>query len=125
MQRESISELLGQVAHNSATLVRNEIELAKQELREALKSISNGIILMAVGGVFAFAAFLTFCAAVVIGLTSVMTPGVAALVTGIALVVIAGIIAYIGLRQLKKSHLAPQKTIETLKETKKWLKEMT
>ena len=125
MQRESISELLSQVAHNSATLVRNEIELAKQELRESLKSISSGVILIAVGGVIAFAAFLTFCAAIVIGLSNVMTPGIAALVTGIALVVIAGIVAYIGLRVIKKSHLAPQKTIETLKETKKWLKEMT
>lgn len=125
MQRESISELLGQIAHNSATLVRNEIELAKAEIREALKRISSGVIFMAVGGVIAFSALLVFCAAIVIGLSSVMGPGLAALLTGVLLAVVAGILAFVGLRLVKKAHLAPDQTIQTLKETKRWLKEMT
>jgi hypothetical protein len=50
---------------------------------------------------------------------------VAALVTGLALAAIGGAAAFFGVRTLKNTKLKPEETIQTLKEDKEWLKEMT
>jgi VIT1/CCC1 family predicted Fe2+/Mn2+ transporter len=106
-QRESLTELLKQLANNSAAVVRNEIELVIQEIREKGRDVRSGVLTVTAGAVICFAAFLSLCAAVFIELTSYMTPVFAALVTGAALALIGVIIAFIGYRQLRKSILKP------------------
>ena len=125
MSRESIGELIGQLANNSAALVRDEIALAKQEMSEKVKSFRSGVVTVAVGAVVGFLAVLTLTAAAVIGLAHVMDAGYAALIVGGALAIIGGIIAYNGMNRLKQTSLKPEQTIETLEEDKEWLKELT
>ncbi len=125
MPRESFGELLSQLANHSASLVRDEIELAKQEMREKLHTLSRGAITLVIGVALAWMALLALCAAVVIALSTYIGPGIAALVTGLGLAVIGGVIAFVGFRQLKKTGLKPEKSIRSLKEDKEWLKEMT
>ena len=48
LPRESFGELLGQLANNSAALVRDEIELARQEMSEKVTVLRSGIIMAAV-----------------------------------------------------------------------------
>jgi VIT1/CCC1 family predicted Fe2+/Mn2+ transporter len=50
---------------------------------------------------------MSFCAALIIGLSSYMAPVMAALVTGAALALIGVVIAVIGYRRLKKSIFKP------------------
>jgi len=114
MQRESFGELLGQLVSHSASLVRDEIKLAKQEMLEELQSFRSGAITLVIGAALVWIALLSLCAAVVIGLSVFMGPGMAALVTGAGLVVVGGTIAFIGLRQLKKTMLKPEKTIRSM-----------
>jgi len=102
-QRDSLSELLGQLADNSATVVHDEIELVIQEIREKMTAGRSGVITVFIGAGIGFVAFMCLCAALIIGLTSYMTLIMASLVTGAALVLVGGIIAFIGCRQLKKS----------------------
>ncbi|BCS54821.1 phage holin family protein [Geobacter sp. SVR] len=123
MPNETLGELLGQLATKSATLMRDEIELAKQEARESLTAVAGGSLLIAIGAVVGFCAFLILCLAVVFALASRMPPGVAALVTGLALALAGGLLAVAGVARLKKTSLKPRKTIQTLKEGKQWLKE--
>ena len=125
MQRESFGELLGQLVSHSASLVRDEVKLAKQEMLEELLSFKSGAITLVIGAALVWIALLTLCAAVVMGLSAFMGPGMAALVTGAGLVVIGGVIAFVGFRQLKKTTLKPEKSIRSLKEDKGWPKEMT
>lgn len=126
MERErSFGELLSRLAGNSAALVRDEIELAKQEMSEKVASLRSGFTILVVGAILAFLALMTLCAAAVIGLASFMGAGLAALIVGAALAVIGGAIAFIGLRQIKNTNMKPDKTIRTLKEDKEWLEEMT
>lgn len=101
-QRESFSELLGQVAKNSAALVHDEIQLVVQRIREKVKAALSGVLLIVTGAVISFAAFMCLCAALIIGLTSYMSPVVAALATGVAFTLVGVVIAVIGYRQLKK-----------------------
>ena len=101
-QRESLTELLRQLASTSAALVHYEIELLIQGIREKVRAARSGVLLVATGAVIGFAAFMSLCAALIIGLTSYMAPVIAALVTGAALALMGVVIAFIGYRQLKK-----------------------
>jgi len=102
--RESFSELLGQLANSSAAVVHDEIELVIQGVRERVTAFRSGVLTVATGAAVGFAAFLSLCAALIIGLTSYMAPAVAALVTGGALAFIGVVIVFIGFKQLKKSN---------------------
>jgi VIT1/CCC1 family predicted Fe2+/Mn2+ transporter len=106
-QRESFSELLGQLASHSAAVVHDEIELVIQGIREKVTAVRRGVLTVLTGAVISFGAFMSLCAAVIIGLTSYMAPVLAALVTGAALSLIGVVIGVIGYRQMKKSILKP------------------
>ena len=96
---------MGQLANNSAAMVHDEIELVIQGIREKVRAVRSGVLTVATGVVVSFAAFMSLCAALIIGLTSYMAPVIAALVTGAALALIGVLIAFIGYKQLKKSIL--------------------
>jgi VIT1/CCC1 family predicted Fe2+/Mn2+ transporter len=104
-QRESFTELLGQLANNSATVFHDEIELVIQRIREKVRAARSGILTVATGAAICFAAFISLCAALIIELSSYITPVMAALVTGAALVLIGVVIALIGYKRLKRSIL--------------------
>src|SRR5918912_3121153 len=109
--RESFGELLGELASNSAALVRDEIELAKQEMREKVSVSRSGAVTIAVGGLLAFVALLTLTAAAVAGLAHVMDTALAALIVGVVLAAVGGSIAFMGIGRLKRTSLKPQQTI--------------
>jgi VIT1/CCC1 family predicted Fe2+/Mn2+ transporter len=102
-QRDSFTELLGQLANKSAAVVRDEIELVIQGVREKVRANRSGVLTVATGAVISFVAFMSFCAALIIGLSSYMAPVIAALVTGTALALIGAVIALIGYKKLNKS----------------------
>ena len=104
-QSDSFTELLGQLANNSAAVVHDEIELVIQGIREKVRAVRSGVLIVATGAVIGFAAFMSLCAALIIGLTFYMAPVIAALVTGAALALIGVVIAFIGFKQLKKTIL--------------------
>ena len=117
IKRESITELVGQLAANAAAVFHDEIELVIQGILEKVKVVRSGVLTVATGAIISFAAFMSLCAAVIIGLTSYMTPVIAALVTGAALALIGVGIAFIGYKKLKKS-VTIKNRASTLKEDK-------
>ena len=125
IQRDSFGELIGDLANNSAALVRDEIQLVKQEMREKLESFRAGVVTVAIGGVVLLIATFVLVAAAVIGLGYLIGHGWAALIIGGVLALVGGITAMVGLGQLKRTSLKPEQTIETLQEDKEWLKELT
>ena len=106
-QRESIYDLFGQLANHSAAVVRDEIELVVQGIREKVTAVRSGVLTVVTGVFISVAAFMSFCAALIIGLSSYMAPVMAALVTGAALASVGVVIAVIGYRRLKKSIFKP------------------
>lgn len=123
--RETFGDLLTRLATASAGLVRDEIDLAKQEMREKIKSFRTGIVLVSIAALFGIIAIFTLDAALVIGIGKVIGFGLSALAVGIAVAIIAGIFAGIGISQFKKTKLKPEETIQSLKEDREWLKKIT
>ena len=124
MGRESLTELLGELANESSALVRDEIALAKQEMNERIVGLRAGAILTAVGSCVGLLALLTLTAAAVIALAPVVGLLYSALIIGGALLVIGGIVISLGMSRLKHTSLKPEQTIETMRENKEWLKEL-
>jgi len=125
LPRESFGELLGDLANNSAALVRDEIELARQEMAEKVTELRSGVTTAATGFVIGLVALLTLTAAAVIGLAQLVGAGYSALIIGAVLAIAGVITASTGLGQIKRTRLKPRQTIETLEENKEWLKELT
>jgi hypothetical protein len=94
---------LEQLANNSAAMVRDEIQLVIQGIREKIAAFRTGVITLVIGAVIIFTAFMSLCAALIIGLTYYMSPLIAALVTVAVLALVGGIIAYTGYKQLQKA----------------------
>ena len=124
-RRESLTELIGDLASQSAGLVRDEMALAKQELSEKIASLRSGAITLVFGASFALSAFLVLCAAAVAGLAEYMKVWQAALIVGGLLAIVAGIAVTLGINRLTQTNLKPQKTINSLEENKEWLKEIS
>lgn len=125
LPRESFGQLLSQLATHSAALVRDEVALARQEMRESARSLRMGIVTLAIGALIGWIALATLAAAAVIGLANLMNPEYAALIVGGALAVVGGGVAMVGINRLKRTSLTPEQTMQTLEEDKQWLKELT
>lgn len=124
LESESISELLSKFLQGFGRMLNQEMELAKTELsQKASRAIMAGALL-AVGGAVMFAGFLALVATAVVAVWTVLPLWLSALLIGIIILVIGAIIVMIGIRQLKKSDLKPQETIETLREGFRWMKSM-
>ena len=125
MQRETFGELLSELASNSSDLIRDEIQLAKQEMKEKLVEFKAGAILLTIASVIGLTAILTLTAAAVIGLMRYVGAGYAALIVGGVLAIIGCALAFAGVGKIKSINLRPEQTMETLQEDKRWLKELT
>jgi O-antigen ligase len=106
-------------------LVRDEVALARQEIRENLKTVQAAVMVIAMGGVLALASLLTLCAAVVLVLAEYLKPWQSALAVGLVLAISASVLIFRGILQLKHTRLRPEQTIETIEENKEWLREIS
>lgn len=120
----ALGQLFSDLVRETSTLARQEVQLAKAELRQSAEQAGRSIAAMLVGGAVAYAGFLAILAAVILGLGEL---GVAwwlsALIVG---VVVAGIGYFMISRAragLQPENLAPRETIESLKEDRAWVKE--
>lgn len=120
----SIGELFGDLMQQTGTLVRQEMKLATTELSDKASRVGKDIGALAVGGAVAYAGFLALLAAIIIGLGQLGLPWwIAALIVGVVVVAIGGLMVQKGLTALKHQNMMPQQTITSLKEDQTWAKE--
>lgn len=122
---QSFRDLLTRLANESAALVRDEIDLAKQEIAEKIKAWRSGLIAIAAASMLGLLGLMSLCAAAIAGLAKVIGPALSALVIGVALAIIGGVVFRGALQHLKRTGLKPEQTIRTLREDKEWLKNVT
>jgi uncharacterized membrane protein YqjE len=118
----SIGDLFRQLAQDSTTLIRQEVALAKVEMRENMKSAARDVTMIVVGVVVAFIGALVLTAFLVILLGSLLANyWLSALIVGLLFTIIGGGLAYSNLNSLRASELKPEQTIDSLKEDKQWI----
>jgi hypothetical protein len=125
----SFARLLKDLTSDSRTLLQKEIELAKAEMSEKASRIGRNLGYLAVGGLVAFAAFLTLLGAASYGLMEALDERIpssvaiwlAPLIVGAVVAIVGGALVASALSTLRNEGLAPRKTLDSLQENKQWL----
>lgn len=118
----ALGDLIRALAQDSATLVRQEVALAKAELQDNVKSVARDVAMVAVGGVLALIGVLVLIAFLVIAVGDAVDEyWLGALIVGAVFLLIGGLLAKSNLNKLKHESVAPTRTLETIKEDKQWL----
>jgi uncharacterized membrane protein YqjE len=118
----SLGDLFKQLAQDSATLVKQEVALAKVEMRENLRSAGKDAAMIAVGGGLLLVGLLVLTGFLVAALGDLLDNyWLGALIVGLLFAVIGAVLAKKNLENLKRDSLGPEQTIQTLKEDKRWL----
>ena len=119
----SLGPLFSQLAQDSSALIRQEIALAKAEVRHSISQTTSGAVkvgvaaaLLSVGGLV-LTAFLVLLLGELLG-----NYWLSALIVGAVFTVIGAFLALAGIRRLKEVQVAPQETIETLRADRDWAK---
>ena len=110
----SVGQLLGEISGDISTLMRQEVELAKSEIRQSAQRASKGTGLLAGAAVGGHMVLLFLSIAVWWGLGNAIGRGWSALVVAVIWAIIAAIMASMGRSQLKAVQGLP-KTTDTAK----------
>jgi uncharacterized membrane protein YqjE len=110
----SIGELLSDISTDISTLMRQEVELAKAELRQSATKAGKGAGMLGGSVVFAHLALLFLALACWWGLGNAIGRGWAGLVVTAALALIAAVLALVGRKEVQSVTGLP-KTASTVK----------
>ncbi|MGJ9404851.1 phage holin family protein [Nesterenkonia aurantiaca] len=115
-EHESLGSLMSQVSDDLSTLIRQEIALAKAELRETAKNAGKGAGMFGGAGIAGHFVllFLSIALWAALGATAIGTAWSAVIVAAIW-AIIAAVLAVLGKKNLEQAQGAPH-TTETLKE---------
>jgi len=117
----SLGDLLGEVMRDVSTLMRQEVALAKAELKESATRAGKGAGLMGGAGYAALMAVFFLSLALWWALGTLIGGGWSGVVVAVIWALIALVLFLVGRNQLKRVEGAPQ-TVETLKEIPDTLK---
>jgi hypothetical protein len=92
-QDAGVVELVGQLSEQVSRLVRDELQLAQAELKAKGTAAGIGVGLFGGAGIVAAYGLGVLIAAAVLGLATVIDAWLAALIVGVAVLAIAGILA--------------------------------
>ncbi|MEV6597766.1 phage holin family protein [Actinoplanes sp. NPDC051346] len=121
----SVGELIGNISDDLSQLFRQEVELAKAELKQEAAKAGKAAGMLGGAGFAGYLAVVLLSLALVFGLGNVMDLGWAALIVAV-LWGVAGAVLYVtGRKQLKTVDPMPRRTVDTLKEDAQWLKNPT
>ena len=112
---------LGALVNNLTTqipdLIRNEIRLAQAEVAQKGKAAGIGIGMFSAAGLLAFYGLAVLIATAILALALVLDAWLAALIIGVVLLVIAGIVALVGKKKVAEAGPPkPERAIEGVKE---------
>lgn len=121
--REPLGDLIRDLGQDGTELVRQEINLARIEIKEAAGRIGSGaagaVVWAGVAliGALALTAFLIL----VIGNALDGAYWAGALIVGAVFVLLGGLMAWRSVKKIRETDLKPEETISTLKEDRRWL----
>ena len=122
---QSVGELIGEVSRDFSTLMRQELELAKAEIKTEVAKTGKAAGMLGGAGFAGYLAVVLLSFAAVFGLANVMDAGWAALIVAVVWGVIGAALYATGRNRLKTVDPMPRRTVDTIKEDARWLKNPT
>jgi len=121
-----LADLVRDLSQQGATLVRQEIELARSELAAKARQGMRGAALLGGAGVLALAGVGAVVACLVLALALAVPGWAAALAVAVLAAAGAGLLVAAGVRRLREAvPPVPERTVETMKDNVEWLRTRT
>lgn len=127
VSQSTVGELIGEVTRDLSALMRQELELAKAELKAEATKAGKGAGMLGGAGYAAhmFALFTTLALAWAISDLLDFSFGWGAFIVAVIWGVVAAVLYAKGREQMKRVNPKPEQTVETLKEDVQWAKNRT
>jgi hypothetical protein len=119
----SLGELLGDIADNLTTLVKQELDLAKTEAKQEVAKAGRGAGLLGGAGVTGHLALLFASLALMFLLDTWMHTALAALIVTVLWAIVAAVLGARGRKELQELNPKLETTQRTIKEDVQWAKE--
>jgi MFS family permease len=120
----SAGELVSRLTSQVSTLIRDELRLGQAEIAAKGKKAGLGAGLFGGAGVVALSGVGALVAAAILGLAEVLWPWLAAVIVGVVLLAVAGILALTGKKNISAATPpTPQEAISGLKSDVETVKE--
>jgi uncharacterized membrane protein YqjE len=113
---QSIGELVQQLSQQTAALVRQEMRLATVELQQKGKKAGIGAGMFGGAGLVALYGVGALIAAAILGIATFLEAWIAAVIVGVVLLAVAGILALTGKKQVEQAGPPlPEQAVESAK----------
>jgi hypothetical protein len=119
---QSIGDVLGDVVGDVTRLFRQEVELAKAEVREEAGKAGKAAGMMAAAGVAGLLTATMVSLALAALLAEAMHPALAALVVAVVWALAGAGLYSAGRTRMRQVSPVPQQTVESVKEDVRWLR---
>ena len=123
----SVSALLSGIVGDAQDLVRKEIALARQEIREELTAAKTAATALALAGAVLAVGGLFLLVTVALGLADLLNwPAWAGFgIVGLVFGIVGAILLSSARHKMKQINPVPERTVETMKENIEWIKDRT
>lgn len=122
LREKDTKSLLGELVEEGRQLVREEVRLAKSELKDDVAQLGTGAGLFGAAGVVGLLALMSLTAAIIAALSLVMPVWGAAAIVGILLAGVAVVLGLAGKSTIASVRVLDE-TMESVKEDKEWASE--
>ncbi|KOV90025.1 phage holin family protein [Nocardia sp. NRRL S-836] len=122
---ESLGDLVSELTGDLSKLMRQELELAKAELRQEAGKAGKATGMLAAAGFAGYLTTVLLSFALVFALGAVMPLGWAALIVAVLWGIAGAVLYSTGRAKLRTVNPKPERTVETLKEDAEWAKHPT
>jgi uncharacterized membrane protein YqjE len=121
----SLGEIISDISEGLSTLFRQEVELAKVELKAEASKAGKAAGMFSGAGIAGLLTAIMLSFALTYALDNVMPLGWAALIVAVLWAIVAAVLYSAARKQARTVSPVPRQTVETLKEDAKWLKHPT
>jgi hypothetical protein len=121
----SVGELLSSVTSDVQTLFRQEVDLARTEVKQEATKAGKAAGMYGGAGFAGYMVLLFLSVAALLGLANVMDGGWAALIVTAVWAVVAAVLYQLGRTRMRTVSPKPEHTVETLKEDAQWARHPT
>jgi len=121
----SIGALIGDITTDLSRLMRQEVELAKAEVKEEASKAGKGAAMYGAAGFAGYLAIVLLSFAAVFGIGRALGLDWAALIIAAVWAVIGAVLFARARKQMRQVDPKPRRTVETLKEDAQWAKHPT
>ncbi len=117
---EGLGALVSGVITDVQNIVRNEVRLAQAELKQDVGTLGGAAAMGVVAALAGLVGFIVLMIGVAILLDQWLNDWLSFVLTGMALLIIAGVLAMIAKNRVSAANLKPERTIDSLQQDKAW-----